>query len=72
MRAVQKHRGSAGHVPVAPVRRFAGFYTGGDQAPAMSVLLQETVVPELVNGAGWVVLLGGVLLTALWLRTLYR
>jgi hypothetical protein len=38
----------------------------------MSVLLQETVVPGLVNAAGWVILLGGVLLTALWLRWLYR
>jgi hypothetical protein len=55
-----------------PVRRFAGFYTGARECGRMSVLLQETVVPELVNGAGWVVLLGGILLTALWLRTLYR
>jgi hypothetical protein len=38
----------------------------------MDYLLQETVVPELVSAAGWVVLLGGLALTALWLRYLYR
>jgi hypothetical protein len=38
----------------------------------MNYLLQETVVPELVSAAGWVVLLGGLALTALWLRALYR
>jgi hypothetical protein len=38
----------------------------------MSVLLQETVVPGLVDAAGWVVLVGGVLLTVLWLHRLYR
>ena len=38
----------------------------------MNLLLQETVVPGLVDAAGWVMLVGGLLFTALWLRYLYR
>jgi hypothetical protein len=38
----------------------------------MNLLLQETGMPGLVDAAGWVMLLGGLLFTALWLRYLYR
>jgi len=38
----------------------------------MSVLLQEGVQTGLVDAAGYVVLFGGILLTALWLKSLYR
>lgn len=38
----------------------------------MSVVLQEGVQAGLINAAGWVLLLGGLLVTALWLHWLYR
>jgi hypothetical protein len=38
----------------------------------MPLLLQETGMPGLVDAAGWVMLVGGLLFTALWLRYLYR
>ena len=41
----------------------------------MNVLLQESaeaVQGGLINVSGFVILLGGLLLTALWLTTLYR
>ena len=38
----------------------------------MHLLLQETGMPGLVDAAGWVMLVSGLLFTALWLRYLYR
>lgn len=38
----------------------------------MSVILQETVQTGLIDLAGYVMLVGGLALTALWLRSLYR
>lgn len=38
----------------------------------MIVPLQETVNAGVVETAGWIVGGGGVLLTALWLHSLYR
>jgi hypothetical protein len=34
--------------------------------------LQETVDPVAINTAGWLVGLGGIALTAIWLNYLYR
>ncbi len=36
-------------------------------APALSLVLQETLYPGAVAAAGWVILLGGLALTAAWL-----
>mgnify|MGYP000518941933 FL=1 len=38
----------------------------------MYVPLQEGVQPGLINAAGFVILVGGLLLTAFWLNRLYR
>jgi|GEM_PF-632561 len=43
----------------------------GVKSPTMFVPLQETVNAGVVNAAGWAVGLGGIALTALWLRDLY-
>jgi len=38
----------------------------------MSVILQEGVQTGLVDAAGYVVLVSGLALTVLWLKSLYR
>ena len=38
----------------------------------MFIPLQEGVQAGLINAAGFVMLLGGLLLTALWWKSLYR
>jgi hypothetical protein len=38
----------------------------------MPVVLQEGVQELVIDGAGWALLVGGVVLTALWWRLLYR
>lgn len=38
----------------------------------MLIPLQEGVQTGLINASGFVVLLGGLLLTALWWKSLYR
>lgn len=38
----------------------------------MNVVLQEGVQEGLVDAGGWIVLIGGLLLTALWLKWVYR
>jgi hypothetical protein len=38
----------------------------------MNVVLQEGVQTGLIDTAGWVVLVGGLLFTALWLKWLGR
>jgi hypothetical protein len=38
----------------------------------MPVPLQEGVQEVVIDGAGWALLVGGIALTALWLRSLYR
>jgi hypothetical protein len=38
----------------------------------MSALLQATVNEGTIAASGWVVGLGGLFLTALWLQSLYR
>jgi hypothetical protein len=46
------------------------------ELPSMSVLLTQAnevaVQGSVIDAAGWVVLLGGVLLTVFWLRSLGR
>lgn len=49
-----------------------GFNSGAALLPGMSVLLQEGVQTGLIDAAGYAVLVGGVVLTALWLKSLYR
>ena len=34
--------------------------------------LQQGVQDGLINGAGYLILVGGIALTALWVRSLYR
>lgn len=38
----------------------------------MNVVLQEGVQTGLIDAAGWVILVGGAVLTALWLKWLGR
>lgn len=40
--------------------------------PGMNVVLQEGVRTGLIDAAGWVILLGGLAVTALWLKWLGR
>jgi hypothetical protein len=54
-----------------PIAEIDGMKPPGAKPLAMFVPLQETVNAGLVNAAGWAVGLGGIALTALWLRDLY-
>ena len=38
----------------------------------MNVVLQETVNAGAIDASGWIIGIGGILLTALWLHYLYR
>ena len=40
--------------------------------PVVMVVLQEGVQPAVIDSAGWALLLGGIALTLLWWRALYR
>ncbi len=44
----------------------------GSKRPGMYALLQESVNAGAISASGWIVGLGGLLITALWLLYLYR